>query len=1336
MVSVQHSASQVGTSHKSYKKRKKSSSKGGKQQSQHHPSLQPHESLVTRTPWVDAALALDRIQKGKATGNKGALWFRSKIQKELYQLGKFIQKHPGKVLFVGFLILSALCVGLKSAKVENRVEKLWVEEGGRLQKELEFVQNTLGKGAGSISELVIQTPRDESGSSSVLSAEALLLHLDILKEASSVSVERDDVTWSFKDLCYALTIPMNENQVIADILTNLLPCAIITPLDCFWEGSKLLASDHPVPIPTGSDGGSMFLSWTSLNPLLLLRKMSSIFHFHNFEIFDEFMRGGGITTGYQEKPCLDPFDPDCPVTAPNQDSKTNPDIGAELTGGCYGFATRYMHWPEALIVGGTAKNKSGHITRAKGFQSVVQLMGEKDLYEFWSDTYRVHALDWSIEMASEILLEWQNKFSSRVLDLVEKSTKKYKMNAFSTSRLEEIIDKFSEFSPYKVAIGYVFMVIYTCITLFRCGDVLLSLAGLGLGGVILVTFTVVGGLGLSALLGIPYNAYTIQIIPFLALGLGVDSIFLLASNYRESLESNEDIHTEDRIGEVLSRAGMSVLLTAVCNIAAFVSAAVIPVPALRSFAFQAAILVACNLPCSLILFPAIMTWDLKRVSARRSDLFCCYSAKDPESNKLEDDKLNVRRFKYDKWTLKYFASRYYGQWISKTPVKILVLVTTTILTCGGLIGLARMEDGLDLTEIVPKNTSFHDFLQAQNKYFGFYNMFAVTKGHFEYPQNQKVLYDYHNSFVRVPAILKDDNGGLPDFWLSLFRNWLVRLQSAFDNDIARGNINDIEWFPNNASDDGILAFKLLVQTGHVDFPVDMSLLPRNRLVDIHGMINPSGFYNYLTAWVSNDATAYSFSQANFVPTPKKWMHDPRDSDLRVPKSQPIAYAQIPFYLSHVGGPDTNVMVSTVSQIREICSKFEEQRGLPNFPSGVPFSYWEQYISLRFWLAVSLGAVMAGTFGTVSVVFASPWLGTVVVVVLTTILVQLIGAMGLVLGIHFSAVPAVVLILAVGIGVEFTLHICIGFVTSVGSKNRRIVLSLKHMFTPVFHGAVSTFLGIIMLAFSHFDFVFRYFFLVLSSLILLGLFNGLVFLPVLLLMFGPPGEIVPHDEADFLNSSPETSRHSYNNLNSNGLHVRLNNSLGSSGSSVKKSSISKKANHHQSDLSLSTIAEESYNSQSEESKDNTHHHINFQQQSGTSVYVEPQVVVETTTYPASNGSHSSGSSRSSTPTSQITKVTATAKFKVEVHAPAEVITSSSLGSNSSSSSKQSRRKRRGSLDASSSTTTAKNTEKTSTTNNTAPLEKSHSVHSSLSDSLRSSINSNGSSHDGDLGFSER
>ena len=40
-----------------------------------------------------------------------------------------------------------------------------------------------------------------------------------------------------------------------------------------------------------------------------------------------------------------------------------PNVGAQLTGGCKGFATRFMHWPEDLIIGGVAKNNTGHIVR-------------------------------------------------------------------------------------------------------------------------------------------------------------------------------------------------------------------------------------------------------------------------------------------------------------------------------------------------------------------------------------------------------------------------------------------------------------------------------------------------------------------------------------------------------------------------------------------------------------------------------------------------------------------------------------------------------------------------------------------------------------------------------------------------------------------------------------------------------------------------------------------------------------------------------------------------------------------------------------------------------------
>ena len=65
--------------------------------------------------------------QGKASGNKPALWLRSKIQTQLYQLGSNIQKNAGIFLFVGLLILAIFTFSLKNATLETRVEKLWVQ---------------------------------------------------------------------------------------------------------------------------------------------------------------------------------------------------------------------------------------------------------------------------------------------------------------------------------------------------------------------------------------------------------------------------------------------------------------------------------------------------------------------------------------------------------------------------------------------------------------------------------------------------------------------------------------------------------------------------------------------------------------------------------------------------------------------------------------------------------------------------------------------------------------------------------------------------------------------------------------------------------------------------------------------------------------------------------------------------------------------------------------------------------------------------------------------------------------------------------------------------------
>lgn len=218
----------------------------------------------------------------------------------------------------------------------------------------------------------------------------------------------------------------------------------------------------------------------------------------------------------------------------------------------------------------------------------------------------------------------------------------------------------------------------------------------------------------------------------------------------------------------------------------------------------------------------------------------------------------------------------------------------------------------------------------------------------------------------------------------------------------------------------MLAYKLLVQTGHVDNPVDKSLVTQVRLVDSDGIINPKAFYNYLSAWATNDALAYGASQANLRPEPKEWFHVKEDVELKIPKSAPITYGQMPFYLQ--GLSDTTKITKLIKQVRDLSLKYEE-KGLPNYPSGIPFLFWEQYLTLRQTLGIALLSALAAVFVVVSVLLVNIRAAVVVTLAIAAMEAQLLGFMGA-LGIKLSAIPAVLLIIAVGVGAHFTVHMCL------------------------------------------------------------------------------------------------------------------------------------------------------------------------------------------------------------------------------------------------------------------------------------------------------------------------
>ncbi|KAJ8936505.1 hypothetical protein NQ314_012369 [Rhamnusium bicolor] len=539
--------------------------------------------------------------------------------------------------------------------------------------------------------------------------------------------------------------------------------------------------------------------------------------------------------------------------------------------------------------------------------------------------------------------------------------------------------------------------------------------------------------------------------------------------------------------------------------------------------------------------------------------------------------------------ISWFVTRYLTSVLLKPFVKVVMCLTYAVLIIFCVFNGLKLEFDVRLSTFLPKNTQEYKYLEAQNKFFGFYNFYLVTT-ELEYPFNQPLLYEYHSSLTNVPYVLKDSNGGLNmnDFWLANFRDFLIDLQQEFDHNRNNNCVNNEKWFPN-ATEKAVLAFKLLAQTGIVEFPVDKSQLFKKRLVN-NGIIDPKAFYNYLSVWNSNDQISYSSSQANLTPKPFQYYTSKAEFDLKIPKSQPLVYTQMPFYLKNL--KNTGNIISTLKQIKDISEEYNN-RGLKNYPIGLIFAYFNQFLLLERLLAVQflLTLLAAAIVACVLVQWTKLWcpLFSTLACMLLLCLLNITALSGTMGALHFIIISRNIFL------------ILTGFLSALGNRERRMKMSLEVNSEPILKGDLGLLICASVLATSQFEFIHNHLFSLVFISVCGSMVNSLVFFPLLLALVGPKAELQPTEHSDRISTPPPPS-------------PPPPPTRPTSFSKPSRRNASVKATR---EPSLTTITEESCNQ---------------------SIIVEPQVTVE----------YSSPESSSSGP--YTTKVTATANIKVELVAP--------------------------------------------------------------------------------------
>nr|CAI5859299.1 unnamed protein product [Callosobruchus analis] len=358
--------------------------------------------------------------QGLAGGDRGILWLRSRIHRQLRWLGTILDTHAGKFIFVSMLAIATFSTG-----VDPEID--------------------------------------------LLHPHGLLEHLVLIQKATQVTVTMY--------------------------------------------------------------GMGTHIKWTNLNPSELIAQIEQKENQFDYHTLRDYLKRAGITTGYQEKPCLNPRDPECPTSAPNFNSSMSLDIGAELTSGCYGFAAKYMHWPEDLIVGGVLKNKSGHIKEAKALQTVVQLMSGHELYEYWSGHYKVHHVGWTKDKATLVLNTWQKRFAEEIerLSINKKQSSSYIFLTFSTANVNKILEEYSKADLVKCGIVLGAVCVYGWI----------AHSGIAVVGVLVLASSAAAALGVCSLIGLPMNLLSTHVLPYITVGLAMRDMFLILTTSMRKLTPSE-----------------------------------------------------------------------------------------------------------------------------------------------------------------------------------------------------------------------------------------------------------------------------------------------------------------------------------------------------------------------------------------------------------------------------------------------------------------------------------------------------------------------------------------------------------------------------------------------------------------------------------------------------------------------------------------------------------------------------------------------------------------------------------------------------------------------------
>ncbi|TYI42794.1 hypothetical protein ES332_A01G123600v1 [Gossypium tomentosum] len=681
----------------------------------------------------------------------------------------------------------------------------------------------------------------------------------------------------------------------------------------------------------------------------------------------------------------------------------------------------------------------------------------------------------------------------------------------SESSIEEELKRESTADAITILISYLVMFAYISLTL---GDTprlssfyISSKVLLGLSGVLLVMLSVLGSVGFFSAIGVKSTLIIMEVIPFLVLAVGVDNMCILVHSVkRQPL----DLPLEGRISNALVEVGPSITLASLSEVFVFAVGSFIPMPACRVFSMFAALAVLLDFLLQVTAFVSLIVFDFLRAEGRRVDCFPCIKA---SSTYAESEKgIGGRK----PGLLARYMKEVHAPILNLWGVKIIVVAVFVAFALASIALSTRIEPGLEQKIVLPQDSYLQGYFNNVSEYLRIGPPLYFVVKNYNYSSesidtNKLCSISQCNSDSLLNEIARASLTPESSYiakpaasWLDDFLVWLSPEAFGCCRKFTNGSYCPPDDQPPCCSPNDTAC-------GLSEVCKDCTTCFRHS--DLHNDRPSTAQFRDKLPWFLDALPSADCSKGG---------HGAYTSSVELTGYESGIIKASSFRTYHTPLNKQIDYVNSMRAARKFASRVSDSLKMEIFPYSVFYMFFEQYLDIWKTALINLAIAIGAVFIVCLVITCSLWTSAIILLVLAMILVDLMGVMAI-LGIQLNAVSVVNLVMSVGIAVEFCVHITHAFSVSSGNRNERVKEALGTMGASVFSGITLTKLvGVLVLCFSKTEVFVVYYFQMYLALVLLGFLHGLVFLPVVLSMVGPPSRCIrveKQDERPSVSSQP-------------------------------------------------------------------------------------------------------------------------------------------------------------------------------------------------------------------------